>query len=181
MVKGQVNFSQKEQLNLTTSTWCENLIIKFFWGHTAQIKLMFLKSDVFVIQYTALHFCFVNFRTRRVIKYLRHFRFNVLSPREPLQRTKVKVVWLPFICHTAGRLRPKFDSQLVFSHQLHHIMVLCFTLMAVMSVQLIYSRSTNPPRRSLVHSQWRCEVSPSAPQKTHKEAGPVDWSFRKLK
>lgn len=97
-----------------TSTWCENLSIKFIRGNAAQMKLMFfLRLDVFVIQYTALHFCFVNFRTRRVIKYLRHSRFKVLSPCVPQQRTKVRAVWLSFICHTAGRLTPESDARLV--------------------------------------------------------------------
>lgn len=48
-----------------------------------------------------------------------------------------------------------------------------FSFMEVMSVALVYIRSTNPPRRSLVHSQWQCEVFPSVPRKIHTAAGPI--------
>lgn len=89
---------------------------------------------------------------------LRHSRFNVLSLRE---------VWESEGCVTVTQLAG-WDPNLTHS----------FFLSAVMSVHLNYSRSTNPPHRSLVRSRWLCEVSPSVPQKTHKEAGPVGWSFR---
>lgn len=128
-----------------------------------------IKLKYFVTKYRALHFCFVNFGTHWDTKYLLHSRFTVLFPCVLI---KMKVVWLCFILHTAGR--PVSDAQL-FS------LTLGLILMAVTSPQLIYFRGTSPPRQSLVRSRWRCEVSPSAPQKTHKEAGPSDWSFREVK